>query len=159
MYRRHFLNYGMTQSRYTPVLESGEMLIITYDAFHSAMQPFVDWKIQKGIPTTIVDVSTIGNNSSSIDTYIDDFYASSGGNLCWVLLVGDATQIATPTASKPRAMCPIASSNSIANPTYSSTRWSSEAVTGESIDETVREVEDIILRHLPRTTRTEQEKQ
>ena len=99
LYGRHFVNYGMSETRYTPVLETGEMLVITYDSFRSAVQPFVDWKIQKGIPVTIVDVSTIPNNSSSIDTYIDDFYTASGGNLCWVLLVGDATEVATPTAS------------------------------------------------------------
>ncbi|MBU1706451.1 agmatine deiminase, partial [bacterium] len=99
IYQRHFLNYGMDETRYTPVRETGEMLVITYDSFHSAMQPFVDWKNQKGIPTTIVDVSTIPNNSSAIDAYIDDFYTATSGNLCWVLLVGDAAQIATPTAS------------------------------------------------------------
>ena len=100
MYDRHFLNYGMSESRYVPVLETGEMLVITYDSFHSAVQPFVDWKIQKGIPTTVVDVSTIPNNSSAINTYIDNFYTASGGNLCWVLLVGDASQVATPSGGQ-----------------------------------------------------------
>jgi len=97
MYERRFLNYDIMQARYTAIDEVGEMLIITYDSFHSAMQPFVDWKIQKGIKTTIVDVSTIGNNSTAIDNYIQTFYNNSGGNLAWVLLVGDATQVATPS--------------------------------------------------------------
>jgi hypothetical protein len=61
------------------------------------MQPFADWKIQKGIKTTIVDVSTIGNNSTAIDNYIQTFFDNSGGNLAWVLLVGDAAQVATPS--------------------------------------------------------------
>ncbi|MBD3336110.1 MAG: hypothetical protein GF355_11405, partial [Candidatus Eisenbacteria bacterium] len=34
LYRHHFLNWGM--DRYTPVPEEGSMLVITYDAFHSA---------------------------------------------------------------------------------------------------------------------------
>lgn len=97
LYERHFLNYRTRDTRYTPVLESGEMLVITYDSYHSAAQPFVDWKIQKGIATTIVDVSTIPNNSSAIDGYIQDFYDNSNGNLAWVLLVGDAAQVATPS--------------------------------------------------------------
>jgi len=100
MYRRHFVNYGILESRYTPIDEAGEMLVITYDSFHSAMQPFVDWKTQKGIQTTIVDVSTIGNNSTSIRTYIQNFYNSTGGNLAWVLLVGDAAQVATPSGGQ-----------------------------------------------------------
>ena len=97
MYERRFLNYDIMQSRYTAIDEVGEMLIITYDSFHSAMQPFVDWKIQKGIKTTIVDVSVVGNNSTAIDNYIQTFYNNSSGNLAWVLLVGDAAQVATPS--------------------------------------------------------------
>jgi gingipain R len=97
IYQRHFVNYGTFDSRYAPIDEAGEMLIITYDSFHSTMQPLVDWKIQKGIKTTIVDVSTIGNNSTAIDNYIQTFYNNSGGNLAWVLLVGDAAQVATPS--------------------------------------------------------------
>lgn len=97
LYKRHFLNYLTNETRYTPVLESGEMLVITYDGFHSAVQPFVDWKIQKGIPTTIVDVSIVGNNSSAIDGYINDFYDSTSGNLAWVVLVGDHSQVRSPS--------------------------------------------------------------
>ncbi len=101
IYRRHFLNYSTARSAldYVPVIDQGEMLIITYDSFHDAMLPFVEWKIQKGIPTTIVNVSAIGNNSTSIQNYIQNLYTSSGGELAFVLLVGDAAQIATPTAS------------------------------------------------------------
>ena len=45
------------------------MLIITYDAFAATMQPFVDWKKQKGIKTRMVNVSAIGNNSTSIKEF------------------------------------------------------------------------------------------
>jgi gingipain R len=100
LYRRHFLNYGAGNPLlYTPVLEDGEMLVITYDNFHAAIQPFVNWKIQKGILTTLVDVSIIGNNSTAIRNYIQAFYNNTTGNLAYVLLVGDAAQVATPTAS------------------------------------------------------------
>lgn len=99
IYRRHFLNYGQSALLYTPVMEQGEMLIISYDSFHAAMTPFVNWKIQKGIPTTLVDVSTMGNNSTAIRNYIQSFYNNPSHDLGYVLLVGDAEQIATPTAS------------------------------------------------------------
>ena len=108
LYERHFLNYTLDENtRYSPVLEDGEMLVITADSFRTAMQPLVSWKIQKGIPTTMVNVSTVGNNAISIRNYIQSFFTSSGGNLAYVLLVGDAAQVATPM-----------SPDSAADPTY-----------------------------------------
>lgn len=100
LYQKHFLNYGMGGAMlYTSVDEAGEILVITYDSFRTTMQPYVSWKIQKGIKTTMVNVSTIGNNSTSIKNYIQTFFNNTSGNLAYVLLVGDATQVATPTAS------------------------------------------------------------
>lgn len=96
IYRRHFVNYEQV-SRYTLVGESGDMLIITYDAFGTSMQPLVDWKMQKGIKTTMVNVSSIGNTASAITGFIQNFYDST--NLAFVLLVGDAAQVETPYAS------------------------------------------------------------
>ncbi|MBU1698678.1 MAG: T9SS type A sorting domain-containing protein [Candidatus Eisenbacteria bacterium] len=97
IYQHHFLNYGW--DRYTPVQEMGSMLIITYDAFHATMQPFVDWKNQQGIATTIIDVSTIGNTYTAIRNYIQNLYDAPGSDLGYVLLVGDGPQIASPSAA------------------------------------------------------------
>ncbi len=84
IYKNQFLNFN--QSRYTAVGEDGEMLIICHPDFIEAMEPFVAWKIQRGMPTTLVDVTTIGN-ASAIKTYITNFYNNT--NLSYVLLVGD----------------------------------------------------------------------
>ena len=89
VYKRHFLNYN-TGSRYDPVEEHGNMLIISYGDFVDNMQPLVDWKIKTGTPTTIVDVATIGN-ATAIKSFIADFYTDNG--LTFVLLVGDAAQV------------------------------------------------------------------
>jgi hypothetical protein len=97
IYQRRFINYDYQTNRYLPLQESGDMLIITYDAFASTMQPFVDWKRQKGIKTRMVNVSTIGNTSAAIKSFVQAYFDST--NLAWLLLVGDAAQIATPTAS------------------------------------------------------------
>ncbi len=98
MYRDGLINYGeWGVERLVPVSEHGDILIITHDAFHDTMLPLVDWKRQKGIPTTIVDISSIGNSSTAIKTFIRDFYDST--NLVFVLLVGDAAQVATPIVS------------------------------------------------------------
>jgi len=97
IYKHRFINYNQGTLLYTPVQEIGDMLIIAYTSFQDAMMPLVEWKRQKGIKTTIVNVSTIGNNSTSIANYIQAFYDST--DLAWVLLVGDAAQVATPYAS------------------------------------------------------------
>ncbi|MCF8234927.1 MAG: T9SS type A sorting domain-containing protein [Bacteroidales bacterium] len=94
LYQRHFLN--LENTRYTPVSEYGNMLIIAYGDFMDEMEDYVDWKIQKGYPTQMVDIATIGNNSYEIENYIENYYNNNG--LTFVLLVGDAEQV-TPSFS------------------------------------------------------------
>lgn len=89
LYKNHFLNFD--QQRYTPVLEDGDLLIITYDSFNSNMLPLVEWKLQKGISTKLVNFSTIGTTASDIKTYIQNEYDTT--DLAYVLLVGDIGQI------------------------------------------------------------------
>ena len=73
------------------------MLIISDGAFMDEMQPLVDWKNRKGIPTEMVNVSSIGSSSSAIESYVDDYYHNQG--LTYLLLVGDIAQIPSPTVS------------------------------------------------------------
>ncbi|MFH1121998.1 MAG: C25 family cysteine peptidase [Bacteroidota bacterium] len=94
IYNRHFLNSD-NGSRYTPVEEQGNMLIISYGSYLAEMQDFVDWKRTIGIPTEIVDVATIGANPTAIRNYVADYYATNG--LTFLLLVGDHAQVPTVT--------------------------------------------------------------
>ncbi len=92
-YSRHFLNApAPTRGE----MEEGGMLIIAYDDWLPNVQPLVDHKNSIGIPTTAVGVSEIGNDSASIKAYIQNAYDS--GDLSFVLLVGDAAQVATLTS-------------------------------------------------------------
>lgn len=95
IYYNHFLNAGVQASRYTPLVEQGNMLIISYGDFMDEMQPFIDWKKQTGMPVEMVDVSTIGTTSSAIKTFVADYYANNG--LAFLLLVGDHAQVPTVT--------------------------------------------------------------
>ena len=88
VYNHHFVNFN--SAKYEPVSEQGNMLVITYDSFYATMVPFVQWKNLKGIPTEMVNVSTIGN-AAAIKTFIADYYTTNG--LTFVLLVGDAAQV------------------------------------------------------------------
>ena len=108
IYTHHFLNYTPV-GRYTPMDETGDMLIICYDSWLTNIQPLVDHKNSIGISTTAVGVSTIGNNSTSIKNYIQGVYDTS--DLAFVLLVGDAAQVDTPFAD-------LTSDDGAADPDY-----------------------------------------
>ena len=92
MYGNHFINFNEGLSKYTPLVETGELLIICHDAFMNAMQPFVNWKKQIGRPTTIVGTSTTGTTSNAIKSYIQNQFTANN-NISHVLLVGDVAQI------------------------------------------------------------------
>ncbi|MEA3443357.1 MAG: C25 family cysteine peptidase [Bacteroidota bacterium] len=94
IYKKQFLNFN--PAKYTAVGEEGEMLIICHPDFIEAMEPFVAWKIQRGMETTIEN-STNYANAAAIKTYIQSFYTSN--NLCYVLIVGDANYVPTISSS------------------------------------------------------------
>lgn len=92
LYKNHFLNYD--ESRYAPLDEFGSILVIAPQNYISTMQIYANWKIQKGIPTEIANVATIGNNANSIKTYIQNYY-NSHPELAFVQIAGDAAQVAS----------------------------------------------------------------
>jgi hypothetical protein len=93
IYERHFLNYDQAGAgdRYASVPEGGCLLVIAHDSFLGAMQPFVDWKNQMGIETTMVAVSAAGATGAALKSYVQNKYDTD--ELCYVLLVGDAAQV------------------------------------------------------------------
>ncbi len=95
LYQNHFLNYET--NRYAPLDEFGSILVIAPQNYISTMQIYANWKIQKGIPTEIVDVATIGNNSTSIKNYIQTYY-NNHPELAFVQIAGDAAQVASLTS-------------------------------------------------------------
>ncbi|MBN2461438.1 MAG: hypothetical protein JXB60_07505, partial [Candidatus Cloacimonetes bacterium] len=92
VYRNHFLNFD--PSRYTQVDETGRLIVICHGDFLDEIQPYVDWKLQKGIQTDLYDVASIGATAELIKAFIEDEYDSAEG-LTFVQLVGDAAQIPT----------------------------------------------------------------
>ena len=92
MYQRHFINYEAGMAKYTPLDETGDLLIICYDNFISSMTDFVNWKKTRGVNTTIVGTSTAGTTASAIKSYIQSQY-NANNNITHVLLVGDVAQI------------------------------------------------------------------
>ena len=92
IYENRYINYAESLSKYTPIEEAGELLVICHDAFMTEMVPFVNWKKQIGRPTTMVGTSTTGTTAASIQSYIATYYNQHPA-LTDVLLVGDVGQI------------------------------------------------------------------
>ena len=72
IYQTRFINYAQLAQRYTPIGEVGNMLIITNDAFYNDMLPFLYWKLQKGIPTRMELLSTVGSTAADVQAYIQN---------------------------------------------------------------------------------------
>jgi hypothetical protein len=144
IYKSRFLNYDAAASAatgdaalsYIPPDTEGNMLIICNDAWLPDIQPLVDHKNTIGINTTAVGISTIGNTSTAIKNYIQNVYNTS--NLAFVLLVGDAAQVATPTAS-----------GGSSDPTYSKLAGSDnypDIIVGRFSAETAADVDTQVLK-------------
>ena len=91
MYQDHFINYP-NNNRYDVLTEHGSMLVISHGDFMDEMQPFIDWKNYKGVPTEMVNISDIGS-VNDMEQFISDKYYEDG--IAYVLLVGDIAQIET----------------------------------------------------------------
>ena len=93
IFERNFLNFDQYRgaSRYTPLEEDGNMLIISYGPFMDEMQDLVDWKNMSGVPTEMVSVTTAGTTAAAIKSYVANYYNTNG--LTYLLLVGDAAQV------------------------------------------------------------------
>jgi hypothetical protein len=92
VYDAHFINY--MGARYVPLDEVGDMLIICHDPWIPQVEPLAAHKVSIGIDTTIVPVSSIGNNATAIKAHIQQVYDTS--DLAFVLLVGDGQHVEPP---------------------------------------------------------------
>ncbi|HNW99770.1 MAG TPA: C25 family cysteine peptidase [Candidatus Cloacimonadota bacterium] len=90
IYQNQFLNFNPT--KYTPVNEIGKLLVICPTAYMTTIQPYVNWKRQKGITTDLVELSTIGTTATAVQSFIQTRYTQDN-SLTFVQLVGDAAQM------------------------------------------------------------------
>lgn len=90
VYKSHFLNYAENSSRYEQVGELGNMLVITDAQYIDELEPWVQWKKEKGIPVEVVDVAEI-NSVTAIGDFVQNYYEANG--LTYLVLVGDENQV------------------------------------------------------------------
>ncbi len=86
----YFLN--AKTKKYASIEENGDLLVICPDSLIETMQPFANWKNQKGIKTKIIGTSVTGISTQSIKDFIQNEY-NSNPNLLYLLLVGDNAEI------------------------------------------------------------------
>lgn len=92
IFNDQFLNTNKRTTKYLEKSEIGEMLVICPESYIKTIQPFVDWKNQKGIKTTFETVEKIGNTAVAIKQFIENYYTSNP-SLLYLLLVGDAEDL------------------------------------------------------------------
>jgi gingipain R len=96
MQQRFVINPDTGGQKYTPIEEDGEMLVVSAPDLTDEIAPFVTWKNQKGIKTTIVTTDVAGTTDTDIKAYIQNFY-SANPELVYVLLVGDHGDVPSHT--------------------------------------------------------------
>ena len=72
------------------------MIVITPENYISALQPWINWKIQKGFDVNVVTTAQAGGNYNAIQSYVQNLYntgVSQGATPTFVILVGDTGQI------------------------------------------------------------------
>ena len=71
-------------------------IIIADESFSNSLEPFIDWKTQKGFHVTTAFTSDIGSSSLAIKNYLNNQYNNPENGMpipTFVLLVGDTPQI------------------------------------------------------------------
>ena len=77
------------------------MIVITPENYISALQPWINWKIQKGFDVNVVTTAQAGGNYNAIQSYVHNLYntgVSQGATPTFLVLVGDTGQIPGKTS-------------------------------------------------------------
>ncbi len=81
------LGYELPPDGIPPVPEA--MLVIAEEALLEAVQPWVDWKRQRGLQVTVLTLEELGSTVDGVQGAIDDAYATWDPPVSYVVLVGD----------------------------------------------------------------------
>lgn len=77
------------------------MIVITPENYISALQPWINWKIQKGFDVNVVTTAQAGGNYNAIQSYVQNLYntgVSQDATPTFLVLVGDTGQIPGKTS-------------------------------------------------------------
>ncbi|MDY0324291.1 MAG: C25 family cysteine peptidase, partial [Candidatus Carbobacillus sp.] len=104
IYKSLFVNYNQNPAKWTNEIgEFGDILVIYTSRDATAIQPYIEWKQQKGHNVYELEVSTGANVVSTIQSEYN-----SNNNILYVLLVGDWADIKTNTGPSSAPIDPMA---------------------------------------------------
>ena len=78
------------------------MIVVTPESYVSTLQPWLNWKIQKGFDVNVVTTAQAGSNYNAIRTYVQNLYntgVNQGATPTFLVLVGDVAQVPNTTGS------------------------------------------------------------
>ena len=78
------------------------MIVIAPQDYISTLQPWINWKTQKGFYMNVVTKEEAGSNYNAIRTYVQNLYntgVNQGATPTFLVLVGDVAQIPNTTGS------------------------------------------------------------
>ena len=79
------------------------MIVITPESYVSTLQPWLNWKTQKGFYINLVTTSQAGSNYNAIRSYVQNLYntgVNQGNTPTFLILVGDVAQVPNTTGSQ-----------------------------------------------------------
>ena len=101
IYKSVFINYNTANRDGLTVGDAGEILVISTSRDEAAIQPYINWKTEKGIKVTKEVVAT----GTNINQLVKDDY-DANPNILYVLLVGDWDDIKCNTLDRASPMDP-----------------------------------------------------
>ena len=78
------------------------MIVVTPENYVSTLEPWINWKIQKGFDVNVVTTAQAGSNYNAIKSYVQNLYntgVSQGATPTFLVLVGDVAQMPNTTGS------------------------------------------------------------
>ena len=79
------------------------MIVIAPESYISTLQPWIDWKTQKGFYMNVVTTAQAGGNYNAIRSYVQNLYntgVSQGATPTFLVLVGDVAQVPNTTGNQ-----------------------------------------------------------
>jgi hypothetical protein len=92
LYAKMFVNFREEYLDRSAAGEPEKMLVIAKNSFIPTLEPFLEWKRQSGIHTTVVPLSEIGaSTASAVHDFVLAYHAANP--ITYLLLVGDENDI------------------------------------------------------------------
>ncbi|MDD2331943.1 MAG: C25 family cysteine peptidase [Candidatus Cloacimonetes bacterium] len=89
IYKQHFINFSY---RYPDLADYGSLVVISPPQFMDILQPWINWKMQKGIPVSVYTTMQTGQTYDSIKYFLQELFMGDP-DLTFVQFVGDYDQI------------------------------------------------------------------